>query len=132
VIIAWAEAGAVGYIPKTVALSALGRLLVEILQGESACSPRVAAALMWRLSQMADTDRNRKDPIEAVLTWREKQIVELVCSGFSNKQIAHELSIGLGTAKTHVHHLLKKLSVDRRSQILPLLQGKPPDRHAAS
>jgi NarL family two-component system response regulator LiaR len=126
VIIAWVEAGAVGYISKTVALSALGPLLAGILHGCPACSAKVTERLMRRLSEIAHSARNRSDSVDAFLTWREKQIMELLCAGFSNKQIAHELSIGLGTAKTHVHHLLNKLRVDRRSQIFPLLQGKLP------
>jgi len=50
------------------------------------------------------------------LTPREKEILSLMAQGMSNKQIAHHLYIGIGTAKWHINNIYGKLHVKRRSQ----------------
>ena len=113
-VIAWAEAGAAGYIPKTASVSDIAPLLAGILQGKQACSESVAAGLLRRLS---NTDRgNRGIAPTSALTTREAQIAQMIAAGMSNKDIARRLNIGLATAKTHVHHLLGKLNLQRRGQ----------------
>jgi two-component system, NarL family, nitrate/nitrite response regulator NarL len=53
---------------------------------------------------------------QARLTSRERGIVALIDEGLSNKQIATRLGIEVCTVKNHVHHVLEKLEVTRRSQ----------------
>jgi two-component system, NarL family, nitrate/nitrite response regulator NarL len=48
------------------------------------------------------------------LTYRERQVVELVAQGFSNRNIANELDLVEGTVKIHLHHVYKKLRVANR------------------
>jgi two-component system, NarL family, nitrate/nitrite response regulator NarL len=116
-VVAWAEAGAAGYIPSTASLADMCRLLVEITRGEQACSPSVAAALLRRLSNgVATKSRSHGSTSLPMLTAREEQIAEMIVAGLSNKDIARRLDIGLATAKTHVHHLLGKLGLQRRGQ----------------
>ena len=61
------------------------------------------------------------------LTEREVDVVELLIAGRSNKEIAAELSLGLATIKTHLHHIFNKTSVQNRSELVALalrtLQG---------
>jgi DNA-binding NarL/FixJ family response regulator len=56
------------------------------------------------------------DVISPTLTARETEIAQMILAGMSNKDIARRLNIGLATAKTHVHHLLGKLNLQRRGQ----------------
>jgi two-component system nitrate/nitrite response regulator NarL len=116
-VIAWAEAGASGYIPKTSGLADIVSLLLGIVQGEQVCLPTVAAGLIRHLHELPITGRTASDraPLPA-LTARETQIVELICAGLSNKDIARRLKIGVSTTKSHVHNLLGKLDVQQRSQ----------------
>jgi two-component system nitrate/nitrite response regulator NarL len=116
-VIAWAEAGAIGYIPKTSGLADIVSLLLGIAQGEQVCSPTVAAGLIRHLHKLPITGQTASDraPLPA-LTARETQIVELISAGLSNKAIARRLSIGVSTTKSHVHNLLGKLDVQQRSQ----------------
>jgi DNA-binding NarL/FixJ family response regulator len=116
-IIVWAEAGAAGYIRNTAALCEVVPLLVDVMSGVQTCSGSVASGLLRRLFDVAQSGAFREDrPAASMLTGREMQILELISIGLSNKEIARHLNIGLGTTKSHVHNLLAKLSLKRRSQ----------------
>ena len=52
------------------------------------------------------------------LTPREYQVAMLVARGLSNKQVAYELGISYGTVKLHMHHIIRKLGVQRRYAII--------------
>jgi DNA-binding NarL/FixJ family response regulator len=116
-VIAWAEAGAAGYIPKTASLTDIAPLLVGIAGGKQACSESVAAGMFRRLFSASNAGRGNQGIVPALaLTAREAQIAQMIVTGMSNKDIARGLNIGLATAKTHVHHLLGKLGLRRRGE----------------
>jgi DNA-binding NarL/FixJ family response regulator len=122
-IIAWVEAGAAGYIPRTTALSDVVQLLTGIMRDEQACSGCVAAGLMRRLRSVASARRETSvSRVLPRLTTREMQVIELICAGFSNKHIARHLNIGVATTKSHVHNLLAKLNLQRRGQVAPWMR----------
>jgi DNA-binding NarL/FixJ family response regulator len=114
-VIAWAEAGAAGYVPSTAAMSELVALLLAIIAGRQPCSARVAAGLFRRVAGLS-----RPEP-SALLTTRERQIMGMIGAGMSNKDIARQLNIGVATTKSHVHNLLGKLKIQRRGQAAGLL-----------
>jgi DNA-binding NarL/FixJ family response regulator len=116
-VIAWAEAGIAGYVPSTAALGDLSAMLTAIVNGAQSCSDRVAAGLLRRIAE----GTRRAVPLEeswplSPLTRRERQIIDMIDAGLSNKDIARRLNIGLATTKTHVHNLLGKLNMQRRGQ----------------
>lgn len=116
-VIGWAEAGADGYIPSTTTLRDLTPLLADIMRGEQPCSARVAASLLGRLRTVARVGNGAgTDALRSVPTAREVQVLEMIGDGLSNKEIARRLNIGLATTKSHVHNLLGKLGLQRRSQ----------------
>ena len=85
-------------------------------EDEALCSPSVAAALMRRLASVARDQDGAPNPIEP-LTTREREILELIDEGLSNKQIAQRLRIELPTVKNHVHRTFsRKLRVQRRAE----------------
>lgn len=130
-VIAWAEAGVSGYIARQTALAEFVETLRGVLGGEQASSPRIVAAL---LNRFAAGPR----PAPAVsqlhqLTRRERQIAELVAAERADKDIARLLNISLATTKFHVHNLLRKLGVERRSEVADFLpQTRPAPRPAVS
>lgn len=65
----------------------------------------------------------RGPPCDAVLTPREKEILALIDDGLSNKQIAQRLFIEVPTVKNHVHNILEKLNVSRRSEAAAQARG---------
>lgn len=122
-IIAWAEAGVIGYIPRTAALADFVRLITDIHSGEQVSSGRIVTGLLRRIALSARRRPNRDGalPLPA-LTKRERQTAELIRGGLSDKEIARQLNISLATTKSHVHNLLGKLSVQRRSQVAEWLR----------
>ena len=117
-IVAWAEAGVIGYIPRTVALADFVRFVVDIHSGEQICSGRVAAGLLRRLAVSSGRSAGRTATVRIpALTKRERQAAELIRRGLSDKEIARRLNISLATTKSHVHNLLGKLNARRRTQV---------------
>src|SRR3989442_8173668 len=88
------------------------------MRGEQVCSTRISAGLLRRIAagpRAAGASAATADA--TALTAREDQVVRLVAAGLSNKEIARRLDIGLATVKSHVHNVLGKLTLERRSQV---------------
>jgi two-component system nitrate/nitrite response regulator NarL len=113
-VVAWAEAGASGYLTADQTLSDALTAIRAAARGEAHFSANAAAQLSDRLCQLA---RSKGDLGHGDLTLRESEVLELMDRGLSNKQIAERLSIELATVKNHVHSILGKLQVARRSQV---------------
>jgi two-component system nitrate/nitrite response regulator NarL len=128
-IVAWAEAGVIGYIPANIALADFVRLVVDILNGEQICSGRVANGLLRRIGLTARRDVGRNAALTApALTKRERQVAELIRSRLSDKEIARQLNISLATTKSHVHNLFGKLNLQRRGQVADFLRDSDQNR----
>lgn len=125
-LLAWAEAGAAGFVSREASTEDLLLSVEASLKGELYCSPRVAGQLLRRLASRAELDPTQ--PPRLPLTEREAEIFRLLESGLSNKEIAAQLGIEVGTVKNHVHNLLEKLRVRRRSEAVARLRGKDPQR----
>ena len=120
-IVAVAEAGIAGFVTSDASMSELVASIESVARGETLCPPSVVAALMRRLASLARSWAE-EDPIEP-LTTREREVLELIDEGLSNKQIAQHLSIELPTVKNHVHHILGKLGVHRRTEAAALARA---------
>jgi DNA-binding NarL/FixJ family response regulator len=111
-IIECAEAGAAGYVTADASVEDLVKAIEGIGRSELVCSPRIAAQLFDRISRGGE-----RWSVEAkTLTVRERQVLECLRNGKSNKEIAQALHIAEPTVKNHVHHLLEKLDVTTRAQ----------------
>jgi DNA-binding NarL/FixJ family response regulator len=111
-----AEVGVSAFVPADATGEELARTVLSLRRGEFSCSPRVAALLMQRVQALA-----QGLPLEEPgnrLTTRELGIVSFIADGLSNKEIAARLGIELSTVKNHVHHILEKLRVTRRAQVV--------------
>ena len=62
-------------------------------------------------------------PVTTALTAREREVMQLIALGRSNKEIAARLSIRLPTVKNHVHHILEKLQLHRRGQVTAVVHS---------
>jgi DNA-binding NarL/FixJ family response regulator len=114
------QAGAAGYLLKDIEPAELARAVRSACADEALIDPTVAARLLHTLSGDPTRDGRRgaggtADAI-AQLTRREREVLELIALGHSNKRIALELGVAEKTVKTHVGHLLAKLGVADRTQ----------------
>jgi len=118
-----AEAGVAGYVTTEASADEIVLVVESVARGEMPCSPRLAATLLQRVATLA---QERRAPPELVtLTAREREIVELIGDGLSNKEIASELCIEVATVKNHVHNILEKLNVTRRADAAALVRRRP-------
>lgn len=124
-LLSWAEAGVAGFVARESSTEDLLLSVEGSMKGELYCSPKVAGQLLRRLASRAELELA---PPRLPLTGREAEIFRLVELGFSNKEIAAQLGIEVGTVKNHVHNLLEKLRVRRRSEAIERLRGKDPQR----
>jgi DNA-binding NarL/FixJ family response regulator len=120
-IVACAEAGVAGFLPRQGTLADLESTVAGVVRGETVCPSRVAGAMLRRISGLAAL---RTGPIDdTYLTPREREVLVLIEQGMTNKQIAQRLSIEVRTVKNHVHNLLEKLRVRRRGEAAARLRS---------
>lgn len=127
IIIQYIEAGAAGYILQNESVDDMVQKLQAANEEKAIISPMIAAAMMDRLSQLANMETplafmNARKPQIDELTNREEEVLQLISDGFTNQEIAEELIIECGTVKNHVHNILKKLDVSSRYEAASLFQ----------
>lgn len=109
------KSGAQGYLLKNLRPDALFEYLEGVVRGEVALTPAIATKVLNEFLRLT-----RHPPLSVsvseVLTAREKEILQLVARGASNKEIANSLNITEGTVKNHLHHVLEKLHLRNRAQ----------------
>jgi len=110
-VIAALRLGADGYLLKDMEPEEILQSLRGAVEGKLV----ISESLTRLLAQALRDEGKRLDPREAVaLTTREREILEQIACGLSNKLIAKELQISEGTVKVHVKNLLKKLHLHSR------------------
>jgi two-component system, NarL family, nitrate/nitrite response regulator NarL len=132
-VIACAEAGVAAFLTREQSVDDLLETLASVARGETRMSPKLAAMLLRRVTVLAAQRPNREGPRSerARLTRREHEVLRLLDEGLSNKQIARRLCIELPTVKNHVHRILEKLAVRRRTEAVAWLHGRVPERGEA-
>jgi DNA-binding NarL/FixJ family response regulator len=107
--------GADGYLLKDLRPEHLYDMIRAVMRGETPLSPAIAGRLL--------RDVRERRPVhvaptveEQTLTRREIEVLQMVATGLSNKEIGNQLSITEGTVKKHVHNALEKLQLENRIQ----------------
>lgn len=103
-------AGANGYLLKCIEVADLVKVIRSVYEGTQIVSP-----FLVNLAIEGDTGNSSKEPTEPiVLTQREKDILQAIIGGQSNKEISDYLFISLETVKSHIKNLYQKLHVRNR------------------
>lgn len=118
------EAGATGYLLKDVSAPDLVKAIEGAFQGQAQLHPEVARKLMEQVRRPA----KRQEPGDE-LTPRERDVLRLIASGMSNKEIARVLVMTERTVKGHVSSILGKLGLQDRTQaaLFAVRNGLAPD-----
>jgi two-component system NarL family response regulator len=106
------QAGAQGYLLKSLSAEEFLEMLDGVSRGEAALTRKTAARLIDGLAH----DRRRGAEPEGKLTPRELTLLELVATGMSNKAIARQMSISENTVKYYMKSILQKLGVRNRTE----------------
>jgi two-component system nitrate/nitrite response regulator NarL len=117
-VLRYVEAGAAGYVLKDDSLDDMIETIRAAEEGEVFVSPKIAAAMMERLSDLAQMFSDIENSVtdDADLTSRELEVLELIGKGLTNQEISERLVIEVGTVKNHVHSILEKLNVSSRGE----------------
>jgi DNA-binding NarL/FixJ family response regulator len=120
------KSGAQGYLLKSMEPETMVEQIEAAGRGEPALTPRLASKILTEFSRLgsqpaapeavAEHGAERKGP--TALTDREREVLELVVVGASNKQIAHELVVTENTVKYHLKNILQKLHLHNRAQVV--------------
>ncbi|MGC3999160.1 MAG: response regulator transcription factor [Anaeromyxobacter sp.] len=108
------KAGVAGYVLKKSAGAELANAIRAVQRGGLVLDPEVARTAMEEGGAAGPAS---SDPYEA-LTDREKQVLKLVAEGRSNKEVADVLGISVKTAMTHREHVMEKLAVHNRTELV--------------
>ena len=143
------QAGADGYLLKTVELDHLSEFIIKVLGGESVISPEMMtklvtafrgksasapalplprsepAVLLQKPASTAELTPAREGSVD-LLSAREREVLTLIALGDSNKLIARKLDIAETTVKIHVQHILRKLQLSSRVQAAVYAAGREP------
>ncbi|SFC20534.1 two component transcriptional regulator, LuxR family [Polaromonas sp. OV174] len=134
------HAGADGYLLKTVELDHLSEFIIKVLAGESVVSPEMMTKLVTAFRGKpappppSSAVAGALDPCPApsapaglaLLSAREREVLNLVALGDSNKVIARKLDIAETTVKIHVQHILRKLQLSSRVHAAVYAAGQEP------
>ncbi|GAA4147348.1 response regulator transcription factor [Actinomadura keratinilytica] len=108
-------AGAAGYVLKQIHGSDLVGAVRTVASGQSLLDPRSTQRMLQRLRERQE----RKDPL-AALSDQERQILELIGEGLTNRQIGERMFLAEKTVKNYVSNLFAKLGMSRRTQAAAL------------
>jgi DNA-binding NarL/FixJ family response regulator len=123
-VLACAAAGIDGYVPMDAALGDMVTAIENVVRGELACSPKVAASLYQCIGFS-------RAAAASPLTTRELQVADLMNRGCPTKEIAWRLGVQPCTAKNHVRNILHKLHVHGRGQAVAKLRTLIGERFGA-
>ena len=109
--------GVAGFILKDATFDDFVGTIRSVAEGERVLPPRMTGTLFSQIARLA-VQRGREAALEAVhMTPREREVIALIASGMSNKEIAVRLDIATHTVKSHVRNVMEKLALHTRLQI---------------
>ncbi|HET7041130.1 MAG TPA: response regulator transcription factor [Gemmatimonadales bacterium] len=105
------DAGAQGFVLKDSESSALVGAIRQVVGGDPYVDPRLAPDFLRQLA---------KPRAGGVLTERERQVLQMLADGHSNREVSQSLVLSVETVKTHVKHILAKLEAEHRTQAVAI------------
>jgi DNA-binding NarL/FixJ family response regulator len=116
-IVEFVHVGVSGFIMKDATLDELVTTIRSVAEGAHVLPPQMTATLFSQIARDA-VARGRPEVLESVrMTPREREVINLIAEGLSNKEIASRLHIATHTVKSHVRNIMEKLTLHTRLQI---------------
>ena len=112
------QAGVSGFMIKDINVTEFLKTIRSVYEGIQVLPPHLTGSLFTQIIEHAIKGSNHTAILESVrMTKREKQVIELIADGATNKEIAQALHLSTYTVKSHVHNILEKLALNTRVQI---------------
>lgn len=112
------QAGVSGFILKDANVTDFFKTIRSVYQGNKVLPPHLTGTLFTQIIKHAINEFPQSVIDKSVrMTKREKQVIELIADGLTNKEIAQKLHLSPYTVKSHVHNILEKLALNTRVQI---------------
>lgn len=120
-IVEFVKAGGSGFILKNATIEDYIETITSVMKGNKVLPSILTRSLFTQIIELTlNNDENLlHDSFQ--LTQREREVVDLISKGMSNKEIAEALHIATFTVKSHVHNILEKLSLSTRLEIVVLI-----------
>lgn len=119
------KVGASGYLLKSSTADEIVDGVRRVHHGEAVFTPALAALVMGEFRRLANTE-----PGEPGLTRRENEVLRLVAKGYTYREIAEQLYLAPKTVQNHVQHILEKLQMHHRHELMRYGIRKGLDRDA--
>ena len=112
-------------VPEAAKSSKVVAAIRAVASGEAVCPPRLAKRLFEHVSGNASplAENTLHGPAEAGLTSRQRQLMQLVAKGMTNKEIAMNLKVSEHTVKNHLSRIMAQLRVDSRHRAVDLMRA---------
>ncbi|HMN24131.1 MAG TPA: response regulator transcription factor, partial [Ignavibacteriaceae bacterium] len=112
------QAGVSGFMLKDISVIEFLKTIRLVYAGAKVLPPHLTGSLFSQILEHAINGSKPAALNESVrMTKREKQVIELIADGCTNKEIAQKLHLSTYTVKSHVHNILEKLSLSTRVQV---------------
>jgi DNA-binding NarL/FixJ family response regulator len=112
------QAGVSGFILKDANVAEFFKTIRSVNEGVQVLPPHLTGSLFSQIVEHAINGSKQSEIIESVrMTKRERQVIDLIADGATNKEIAQKLHLSPYTVKSHVHNILEKLALNTRVQI---------------
>jgi len=116
-------AGASGFIMKDASLEQFITTIRGVAAGQQVLPPELTTSLFSQIASLSIRNGQPRLLETEGLTERERQVIDLIGSGLSNKEIAARLHIAVHTVKSHVHNVLEKLALRTRLEVAAFTRG---------
>jgi len=117
-VLEYVQAGVSGFILKDANIEEFYKTIRSVYQGVQVLPPHLTGSLFTQIVEHAINGDKPSKVFDAVrMTKRERQVIELIADGSTNKEIAQILHLSTFTVKSHVHNILEKLTLNSRVQI---------------
>jgi len=117
-ILEFVQAGVSGFILKDATIYDFLKTIRSVAKGFQVLPTNLTGSLFSQIVESAVNELNPSVLLDSVrMTKREKQVIELISDGHTNKEIAQKLHLSTYTVKSHVHNILEKLALNTRVQI---------------
>lgn len=117
-VLDYVQAGVSGFILKDAHIEDFYKTIRSVHEGNQVLPPHLTGSLFTQIVEHAVNGDKPSKAFDAVrMTKRERQVIELIADGSTNKEIAQKLHLSTFTIKSHVHNILEKLALNSRVQI---------------